>query len=367
MLLAVLFCASGTTQATTHADSTVEHLQTEVERLAAEGNSQEFHDMAKQLRADIDAQKAEEAERRVQEKYRYRTATALMALLVLTSMVFFYMNHRLRARNRDLAMARRAEQKARQQAEGALNVKRTFLNNVSHEMRTPLNAIVGFSNLLANHELELTQEEKADMSNRIQENANLLISIVDNMIELSRYESLDALSLDDEVSPNTVARMVVEMKQDETPDGIALSYGSTLSDDTLISTNLQAVDQLLAHLVDNALKFTKEGRVEVRVGQEGDNVLFSVADTGPGIAPNQRPHLFEPFTETGHTVKTTGMGLSICRRIAILLGGSIWLDPDYTDGSRFVCSLPMAGATVGAGPVPARLPDRANLRDNAGE
>lgn len=354
LLLIGVLCLSVTALAQKTSDSTVERLRHEAHRYSVMADSfheagndsmaYELYKQGKAIAAELREKQHEyfvdESQRRLMEKYRYRTASALMTLLVITIIVGIYIIRRQRRSNRELVLAHLAEQEALRKAERAVQVQRDFLNNVSHEMRTPLNSIAGFSEVLASPGMALTAAEKLDLSQRIKESSQLLTDIVDKMIELSRVEGMTSLEKNDLVAPNILGTLLCQRLQDDANEGVSLRFSSTLKDDFTIVTNNMALEQVLHHLLDNALRFTTQGSVVLSIAQNGTNVVFCVTDTGPGIGEEYREHLFDLFVDTHGEVKTTGMGLSICHRLAQLLGGTIRHDTAYTGGTRFVLQVP---------------------------
>ena len=117
-------------------------------------------------------------------------------------------------------------------------------------------------------------------------------------------------------------------------------FETELEDNYEIKTNEEAVKALLSHLIHNALQYTDKGVITVKCSDFENNVRVSVTDTGKGIPEERREHVFDTFREMGDNQKLQGMGLSICRAIVNLLGGKIWLDESYTDGSRFIFDIP---------------------------
>ncbi len=117
-------------------------------------------------------------------------------------------------------------------------------------------------------------------------------------------------------------------------------FETELEDSYEIKTNEEAVKALLSHLIHNALQYTDKGVITVKCSDFENNVRVSVTDTGKGIPEERREHVFDTFREMGDNQKLQGMGLSICRAIVNLLGGKIWLDESYTDGSRFIFDIP---------------------------
>ena len=118
-------------------------------------------------------------------------------------------------------------------------------------------------------------------------------------------------------------------------------FETDLSDAYVVETNQEALETLLGHLLENAIQYTDKGVITVACTEYNDMVRTSVTDTGRGIAPERREHIFDTFREMGDNVKLVGLGLSVCKVIAKLLGGDIWYDPDYQEGTRFVFEIPI--------------------------
>ena len=117
-------------------------------------------------------------------------------------------------------------------------------------------------------------------------------------------------------------------------------FETELSDDYEVKTNMEGAETLLRHLIENAIQYTDQGVITVATMEYENTLRTSVTDTGRGIPPERRQHVFDTFREMGDNQKLQGLGLSICQAIVKLLGGRIWLDESYTEGSRFVFELP---------------------------
>ena len=117
-------------------------------------------------------------------------------------------------------------------------------------------------------------------------------------------------------------------------------YETELPEHYEVHTNQEGVEALLRHLIENAIQYTDQGVITVACSEYEDQVRVSVTDTGKGIPPERRSHVFDTFREMGENQKLQGLGLSICKAIVKLLGGKIWLDEQYTEGSRFIFELP---------------------------
>ncbi len=273
----------------------------------------------------------------------------------------------------DMARARRQAEEdllvARRRAEAASEAKTQFLANVSHELRTPINGILGMAQLAV---LEGAADRDAEYWRTVRDSTDRLVAIVDNLIELANVESGSLSPLLREFS----LRRMLESLQNafSVRAGLAgLSLGIEVDPvlpDRLLGDPFR-LRQILANLIDNAIRFTPTGGVFVRAGHfqpekaptprrvlvsggfEGVCLVFSVADTGIGIAPEKLTAIFESFTLAEDCLTKrfggTGMGLSIARRLAELLGGSIWVESRPGSGSTFYLTVPLWPAEEEAG------------------
>ena len=251
-----------------------------------------------------------------------------------------YENALLDKANQEEREARVFEHQERCKAEKELDLKREFLNKLARQLRTPLNPITGFSNILASDNIQLSPEEREMMNAHIQEGAKRLTGIIDGMFELSYYESKSALDKTEEFSPNLLCQNAIDTLKDRHKPGVELHLHSSVKDDFVVKSDMQAVSKVLHHLLDNAIKYTEEGSVLLNCTVVDDRIHFTVSDTGRGIEPEWRKHIFEPMVITSGSAKASGMDLAICYAIAKLLGGNIWLDESYEKGSRFIFEIP---------------------------
>ena len=232
---------------------------------------------------------------------------------------------------------------ARQRAEQAFDLKNEFLSHITDELRAPLNPIQGLSDILGMKDMELQPEEREELSRHIKNSSKHITKIIDELAELSLYESKKSLPINYTISPNHLCRHMVDTIRPRCKEGVRAFFESELPDDLAVATNLEAIEALLRHLLDNAVKFTDQGVITVACSEYGDMVRISVTDTGRGVPPEQTEHVFDTFRELGDNVKLRGLGLAICKAIVKLLGGEIWLDTDYHEGTRFVFSIPKGG------------------------
>lgn len=231
-------------------------------------------------------------------------------------------------------------------AEESDRMKSAFISNMSHEIRTPLNAVAGFSSLLVESGSEIGEAEKKDMQERITNNVELITSIVDEMLELSKSESESNLRPQTEYTDvwvNQLCRGVLRSMVMKAKKGVEMRFASKLPDDFVIRTHPATVKRILYHILDNAQKFTEQGYIELRCGvdKEKHQIKLIVTDTGIGIPKEDHGRIFDLFEKGNENFKEgIGLGLPICRRLAASIGGEVQLDDSYTEGSRFILTIP---------------------------
>jgi len=267
-----------------------------------------------------------------------RWITLIVIFFIVFFLAFLLLRHRRRISH--LEEENKKLDEARKQAEKAFDMKNEFITNITNELRAPLNPIEGFSDILGTKEYELQPEEREQLSHLIKDSSKTITKLIDELAELSLYESKKSLPMNYQLSPNHLCRHMVDSMRPKCKEGVRLYYETDLSDDYVVQTNQEGVTTLLKHLIENAIQYTDHGVITVKCEDYDDRVRTSVTDTGQGIPPERRPHVFDTFREMGENQKLQGLGLSICKSITTLLGGKIWLDESYTQGSRFVFELP---------------------------
>lgn len=230
---------------------------------------------------------------------------------------------------------------ASEKAQESEKMKNAFIKNMCHEVRTPLNAINGFAELIATE--DNTMEEKQEFSKIIFENCNHITSMMNSVLEIAQLDSnKDDLPLS---GVNIHLLCSCEMEQIKRlygkPDIEYKLEGNREKD--LAFTNQSHFSLILSHLLNNANKFTEKGNITLSYepDEEQNRMVVSITDTGCGISPDKREWIFERFTKADDFVPGSGLGLYLCRQIAHRLKGNIYVDPDYTTGLRIILTIPL--------------------------
>jgi signal transduction histidine kinase len=247
-----------------------------------------------------------------------------------------------------------AERTARSEAERANRVKSEFLATMSHELRTPLNAMLGYTDLLLAGVPEPVSDSTKQKVERIEVNARHLLELIEEILTFSRLEAGKERLEIEEVHPEDVVREVQALME-PLAIGKGLAFVCETPPETpLIRTDPRKLRQILINLAGNAIKFTDHGEVRLRLESTGDELCFSVQDTGAGIAPEHLERIFEPFWQVqGGSTRTaggTGLGLSVSRHLARLMGGELTVQSRPGEGATFSALLPLGS------PAPANRP-----------
>lgn len=242
----------------------------------------------------------------------------------------------------DITQLKQAEKEltlAKEKAENADISKSAFLANMSHEIRTPLNAITGFAEILASAN---TEEEKAQYQEIIKMNADLLLQLVNDILDMSKIEAGTLEFVYTKVDINLLLsdlQQLFQMRVNEAGGNIQIIAELGLPSCT-IETDRNRVAQVLSNFTTNAIKFTQEGNVRIGYKARDTELYFYVTDTGTGIPADKLPEVFGRFVKLNKEKKGTGLGLSISKTIVNKLEGQIGADSVEGKGSTFWFTIP---------------------------
>ena len=283
-------------------------------------------------------------------RFLYMLIAASSIVLALLLLILYGWRNNIRQKKANEALRIDNER-----AKVSSKMKSEFIRNITHEIRTPLNIVSGFTQILTTPDMNLPEEEKKDIRDRVTENTDRITKIVDRMLELSDATSEALIERNDQTNVVDIVSQAIDHSK------IALhtrpgrsTLGSVLPDKNAKSTVVFEVNQIqmihlrtnslhavraLAQLLENAAKFTHQGSITLSMTSTDDKVRFTVEDTGIGIPADQTEHIFEEFVQLDTFTDGTGIGLTVARSVARRMGGDLWLDTDYKEGARFVLEL----------------------------
>ena len=301
-------------------------------------NSNFIYENLNRMNAEMDVAKTQQKAERA--RVYWLIAVVLLLVVIIGLMFWRYLTRRhfqkeLMLRNQELEVALlRAEEADRMQT--------SFIKHVSHEIRTPLNVITGFAQIITNPQYEFDEAERNRMLQDISRNTMEITNIVNELLEIAQDESRQHYDKIDVVNINNACKKIIADMQPYNTRNLNIDFITDLTDDFTIHTNKQALQRIITQLMDNALKFTEKGNIELYVHDTPDHgtIRFIITDTGIGIEEKNQNHVFDKFFKADSFKQGFGLGLTISRKMAVLLGGSLNLDKTYTDGARFILSLP---------------------------
>jgi signal transduction histidine kinase len=234
---------------------------------------------------------------------------------------------------------------AKLKAEESDKLKSAFLSNIAHEIRTPMHGILGFAEMLKT--ATLSQEQMQEYITIIEKSSVRMLNTITDLIEISRIESGQSevvLSIVD--LAGQLESIYAIFKPEATKKGVHLKVKNELELDGLsIRTDREKLDTILTQLLKNAVKYTKKGSIEIEYTQKGDFIEYSIKDTGIGIEKDKLHSIFGRFTQADNSLSKiyegSGLGLSITKAYVEMLGGAVWVESVYGEGSTFYFTVPL--------------------------
>lgn len=267
---------------------------------------------------------------------------AVFAFLAIALVLAIYYLLKMKRLRDALEIQSEELKRAKDIAERANNVKTTFIANMSHELRTPLNAIVGFANLLEEDDYE--EEEKKQFCHVIKENSDMLLNLISDILDISKIESGKLPISPEECDVIALSRTsILSVKHASKLEDVEYIEDFPSDESLMIYTDPMRLKQVMINLLSNASKYTKKGfiKLTIRPDYDTDYITFAVTDTGCGIPEDKAEMVFGRFVKLNQYVQGTGLGLPLCRVLTESMGGKIWLDTSYTNGTRMVFTHPL--------------------------
>ena len=263
-----------------------------------------------------------------------RTYAMLGAIFLLTLLIVALI-YIVQTRKKHMQELRKAYKKAMESEK----MKTAFIQNVTHEVRTPLNIITGFAQVIASPDLADNPEERQHISKMMQKSTRQVTVLMDEIIGLSLIDSTDQMNKNDEPKINDMLRGLQTEYKDYVTDETEVKVETELTDDFTLKTNENMLRRILACLMENAAKYTNKGCITLRAKTENNVLKLTVEDTGSGIPAEEAERIFDRFVKLDSFKEGIGLGLPLSRRLAEQLGGNVELDTTYAGGARFIVTL----------------------------
>ena len=307
--------------------------------------------------ADLKASLRRQADGSHRQLLIFTVIATVVLLLVIMALFVLYrkasrLSEKLTTSNRELKSERdnlkNAQTEliaARDHARRADRHKMEFINNMSHEVKTPLNAIVECCHLIVDNVPEDRSRYLKRYANMIDVSADMLRSIVNDVLEIAAMDNgSDIQVANRQESVNKMCTIAVDAVRKHCHEGVTMNYLNASDLDVFITTDAGRVEQVLINLLNNGAKFTEKGHVNLSYTLNPDDhtITFAVEDTGIGVPKGKEEVIFERFEKLSNLTSGTGLGLNICRMIAHRLHGKVYVDTTHTgDGARFLFTLPI--------------------------
>lgn len=361
-LLPIMFKASkalGDTRAMSYAASNYIEM---LESLLAERNEAQNREIKvySELQRLKDAQSQLEMRNRLQKKdyskntYIWTIIISIVFIIIIIWMFFVYRKRKILTRNLERSNSLLINERdnlqrmqkeliaARDHARKADRHKTEFINNMSHEVRTPLNVLVECSHIIVDNVEDSKRKYLERFANMIDISADMLRAIVNDVLSIAELENSQTEVTQKPTSVNSICNIAVNSVRKHCKPGVTMTYADADKPDINILTDPARVEQVLINLLNNGAKFTDQGSVTLSYTLNHDQTItFAVTDTGIGVPPGKEDIIFERFEKLSSATEGTGLGLNICRMVATLLKGTVKVDTTYSEqGARFLFTIP---------------------------
>ena len=279
--------------------------------------------------------KVYEAERHVYRLWVYGLAFIILLLLLLI-MAYIYILQMRRRHWREM-------EKAYQRVLESDKMKTAFIKNISHEVRTPLNIISGYAQVIADPDYDVSPYERHRIAETVMDNTHRITKMVDEVLEMSLNEtSGEEYKLTSVPCNDLLRRLLSDFQKTLPPTKTQFRFETSVDDDFTFDTNEGVLRRIINPLLENAEKNTEAGVVTLRCSTDSAHLLLQVEDTGCGIPANEAEHIFERFVKLDTFKVGVGLGLPLSRTMANRLGGTVRLDTSYAGpGARFEVEIPI--------------------------
>ena len=264
----------------------------------------------------------------------------LLAIIIVVGIAWLLWARR---KNKQLSKQNKELEVALDRAEESDRMKTSFIEHVSHEIRTPLNVITGYAQIITNPNYQLDTQERNQMLAAIGKNTSDITDIVNELLEVAQDESRNQYAKEDTINCNQLCRDVLAESEIVNNGRLELRFKTQVADDFTFLSNATGLKRVLQALINNSLKFTEQGFIELSASYDAVRkvLVLAVSDSGIGIPKKYHSHIFHRFFKVDPFKQGVGLGLTMAQKITLLLGGQIDIDSDYKDGCRMVVELPL--------------------------
>lgn len=274
-----------------------------------------------------------EAERAAAKRWLY----ALLAIACLLLLLVVALTHIVQSRRKHFGEM----QKAYQRILELDKMKTDFIQNISHEVRTPLNIISGYAQVIAQGD-EMTQQERHDMATAVIHNTHLITTMIDEVLDMAIDRTRDKASVESLPCNKTLQTIIADFCMDDQVPAEIVTFDTQLSDDFMVKADEHTLSGVVTPLLDNAVKNipAEGGRIVLRANEKDGHLLLTVEDNGPGVPVAEAEHIFERFVKLDQFKEGLGLGLTYCRIMAARMNGTVHLDTAFAGpGARFVVTV----------------------------